>query len=573
MNDYFSDQKIIDHICGERVNLAALRHDRQYISRLAGNTPDPQIDHPFYHLLPPRRLWSKYRSRFRNSGSNPDLIALKRTVANLRNQEPVPAWANELNQYIGRIRERVFGDQPFTIAPPVITWAKKKGNKYRALCQFNPDDNLILCLFARYLRDVFDGGFSPSSYAFRGSNSQGQMPTHHTAFNSIYEIKHNAPNRDFYVAECDISGFFDTVDHGKALAAFRRAAARENLHMRANAIFESYLACYSFTQNVLAEAGPRLRRQHPQGYFPWPIDALRKHHRDPNSRRIGVPQGGAVSGVIANLILDAADKAVEATGTNFHYYRYCDDMILISPVKKDCKRAFRAYLKKLDELKLPYHKPQKTIIYGRQHWENKSKAPYRWSGREWFGCVPWIQFVGYQIRYDGLVRIRRESIAKQAQKLVKTVGKLKRGLMRASPILATRNQARTSLKAKLVSAGVGRVKGSSNGPKPMCWASGFKALHNKPFVPNSLHFLDAVRSKQIRRFNGMQIEYGTGRNSGVSKRREPKGYSYSYRAQFDNAGGMKLIQNPWRPGTVIEKCQARLLKIARDLYKWMRVIV
>jgi len=86
------------------------------------------------------------------------------------------------------------------------------------------------------------------------------MPTHHQAINAIFDLKHNAPNRDLFVAECDIRGFFDTVDHGVALAAYRRAAHDAELDIRADQIFSAYLNCYSFPLNVLAEAGPILRQ-------------------------------------------------------------------------------------------------------------------------------------------------------------------------------------------------------------------------------------------------------------------------------------------------------------------------
>jgi len=98
---------------------------------------------------------------------------------------------------------------------------------------------------------------------------------------------------------------------------------------------------------------------------------------------------------------------------------------LLSPVKEHCRSVFQAYLRELDGLKLPFHRPERTVIYGKQHWANKSKAPYRWSGKHWFGCVPWLQFVGYQIRYDGLMRPKPDSAKKEVKKLKKKTSELK----------------------------------------------------------------------------------------------------------------------------------------------------
>ena len=310
LEQYFSDDRIISQICKERVKQAGQRHDRQYKNRLAGNMRESAPVHPFYQMLPSRRQWSAFRLRIRTDGLNSDLYALKLAVKILRHQQPSQLWVLELNRYITAIRERVLNCHMFAFESPTISseLKGKSGQEYRALCRFNPDDNLILCLYANYLRDVFDPLFSNSSFAFRAARN-GQIPTHHDAFSEIYNLKQKSGNRSFYVAECDIRGFFDTVNHSLALSAFREAAAKVNLHPRAEVLFRAYLNCYSFPVNVLGDAGPR----NPDGYFKWPEHELRAiYNDDPRSLRIGVAQGGAVSGFIANLIMDAADKCVEA---------------------------------------------------------------------------------------------------------------------------------------------------------------------------------------------------------------------------------------------------------------------
>jgi len=577
MNNYFSDDRIINQICKERVKLASSRHDHQYINRLAGHLPEDPPNHPFYYLMPPRRQWSAYRPRYRTDGLNPDLFALKRAVQILRHQTPQAPWVIELNRYILHIRERVFEDCTIAFSLPRINpELKKKGeHEYRALSKFEPDDNLIMCLFAQYLRDLFDPQFSESSYAFRAVKN-GQVRTHHDAFTAIWNLKHNSGNCSMWVAECDISGFYDTVDHGVAARAFQVAARRVSLHPRAQSLFQAYLDCYSFPVNVLAGAGERLRRRDPKGMFKWPAESLEIIHRtDPRSLRIGVAQGGALSGIIANLVMDAADKCVEnearRLGAEVHYYRFCDDMVLLSPNPKHCQAVFNAYLNKLTELKLAYHEPEKTGIYGKEHWNHKSKAPYCWSGQKWFNCVPWVQFVGYQIRYDGLVRPRKDSVAKQCRKLVETTDKLKFGLLNASrvhPIRAAGIQAYRSLQSKLVASGVGRVKGNEVGPKPMCWAWGYKALHQKPIAPKSLSAFDRTRRKQLARFDKLDetIRFGPGIARTGNRRREPRGFVFSYAGQFKNLGGSILVQNPWRAHNLKDRLRCLVFGLWKRLF-------
>jgi len=582
LEQYFTAERIISQICKERVNQASQRHDRQYINSLAGNLTEMAPTHPFYRIMPPHRLWSRFRNHARIDGLNPNLSALKKAVRILRYHHPHLPWVIELNRYVASIRARVFNCQDFGFQSPTVSWQlKKKGHlEYRALCRFNPDDNLILCLFAQYLRDVFDPLFSDSSFAFRAVQN-GHSRTHHDAFTEIYNLKHNSGNRSFHVAECDIKGFFDTVDHDVALRAFRGAGDKVALHPRAEVLFRAYLDCYSFPLNVLEQAQPRLRQRRGAAcFFKWPEEELRAiHNANPRSLRIGVPQGGAVSCIIANLVMDAADKCVEneraALGADVDYFRYCDDMVLMSPSKKHCQTVFDAYLRKLTELKLIYHEPERTWIYGKRHWGNKSKAPYLWSGHKWFSCVPWVQFVGYQIRYDGLVRPRKESVAKQCLRIVETTNMLKYGLLQAmqrNPVRASRNQVLASLKSKLVAQGVGRVKSYANGPMPMCWASGYRALHNKPIVDCALRSFDKARKKQLRRFAAADITFGTGIIRGSNgSRPDPEGYAYSYHAQFANLGGKNLVQNPWQPRSLVDTAkQFVFLFLTRRLPKLFR---
>lgn len=570
--DYFTDDAIITHLCKARMKHAESRNNRQYAPRLIGDMHEQPPQGLLYRVLPSRRTVTRFRPKFR-TGINPDLLALNYATRRLRHEPAHQHWSSELNQFIAGVRSRVLGDQPFFLTTPRIAWQLKAGHDYRALARFTLEDNLILCLYSRFSRDSLDPQFSDSSFAFRARRA-GRTPTHHDCVNLIYELRHSYPGQDLYVAECDIRGFYDTVDHDIALNAYHEAARRAGLDARSEQIFRAYLNCYSFPQTVLVQARPRLRRYDREGDFPWPLDALQSYHSDPMAARIGIPQGGAVSGTIANLILDYADKQVEEKaqrlGARIHYYRFCDDMVLISPRKDWCQRVFNAYLQELDRLRLPFHKPERTLIYGKDHWEHKSKAPYRWSGQHWFGCVPWLQFVGYQIRRDGLIRPKPSSVKKEIKKLIKKTDVLKFALIRASehsPVLATAAQAIRSLKHKLVAQGVGRIRGGeATGPKPMCWAAGFKALHNKPLVTKSLRLLDRTRRKQLSRFAGARIGYGPGRRNRGGDRRDPIGYGFSYHAQYTNLGGRELIDNPWRPHNLKDRIKYCGFLAARAAY-------
>ncbi len=386
--------------------------------------------------------------------------------------------------------------------------------------------------------------------------------------------------------------FFDCVSHEVALhqlqrlVAMPRMGATEPVDPRAIRIFQAYLDCYSFQENIQQRLMPELRLTHPTRVIEWPQNELMRLHGSLEGTRIGIPQGGALSGLIANAVLDLADRSVRAAiarsdDAGGEYLRYCDDMILLTTSQCSCRQAFNAYLAAMDELKLPCHPPSKVRFYDASFWDVKSRLPYQWSGRKWFNCVPWIQFVGYQVRYDGLLRIRKTSVRKQAQKLVEKTGRTISGLVpcaepgnRVVPPLApatplSRSSILASLKGRLIAMGIGRTRGlgATSGPLPHCWANGFRGLHQRPFVAGPLKLLDRIRERQLSRFRRKPIRYGSqtqpGRGTGVRFRSR---YANSYVGQFENQGGEKLIQNPYRAG-----CLERWL--CEPLYgcaKWLR---
>jgi hypothetical protein len=174
-----------------------------------------------------------------------------------------------------------------------------------------------------------------------------------------------------------------------------------------------------------------LHKRDAQGTFKWPEQELRQLYRSTALPPIGVPQGGALSCLIANAVLHRGDKAIAQSkrqhGMPLLYLRYCDDMILIATTPSACAAACAAYQRTLRSLLLPVHPPQAVRHYDKQFWEEKSKCPYEWS----VTGVPWIQFVGYQVRHDALLRIRPSSLKKQITAVTKTTDRLLNTLRRA----------------------------------------------------------------------------------------------------------------------------------------------
>jgi hypothetical protein len=559
---YFSDDALIRRLCVARMKLADSRHKSLFYRQIFADAPLLESPENF-DFLPPRRLWSRFRNKNRSIQAVEDqnLVALTRATLRLRSERPDDPWALSLGALLERIRARALGGTPFRFTEPRIVPVGKDASsgQYRPIAQFALEDGVIEKSTAAYLRKLFDPFFSRASLAFRCSNDGTPPPTHHDAIAAIQNYRKRHLKTGLYVAECDIRSFFDSVSHKTAwnslleLIEHGRSLTEDfYVHPQALQIFKAYLRCYSFTGSVRRHSRGLLRGKPKQpAIFPWPLEELCQFHARPGAASIGIPQGGALSCFIANCVLHHADVSVEQsmkkTGGPFRYLRYCDDMLLLAPNKRDCRRAFNAYQKALGELKLPIHTPESVRVYGRVFWSKKSLNPFRWGRPLQRSTVPWIQFVGYQIRYDGLIRIKQKSIAKHRAKILDETEQMLRllgavsirrdGSPDFSAIKKNPKQILHRFRQKLISISVGRraVHHDLRSPIPKCWAAGFRMLAGKRIQLSNLKDLD--------RFRGRQIAWVAQKLKGFPKKIQPPvsfrtrppayyGFPFSYVGQF-----------------------------------------
>jgi len=457
-------------------------------------------------------------------------------------------WGNRLANFEETLRALAASPTDTCIATPRVHPIRKDPKElvYRPLAVYSPQDRVLIGQAAKYLRTVFDPIFRPESFAFRAPADGAPPPRHHDAFAALIKYRSNISPRAVWVAECDISAFYDTVSHRTAQRTFAAAAqllARVGsaLDERARTIFDAYLASYSFAETARPAAQSYFGRQHLDGaVLKWPDGPLSRYWTSTDSVRIGIPQGGAISCVIANIVLHEADEAVLGKAANrdpdLFYARYCDDMILAHPSQRECEAALGRYLAALERLALPYHQPEASP-YSAAHWKAKSKWPYWWGPRDNEG-VPWVAFVGYQLRHDGVVRIRPSSLQKHAMKLV-------RETTAAIAALNRRNWKSRDSRASVEARIAGRLLSLSTGRIPLglhkvqcgtfCWTDGFQLLRNARHVVAQLRRLDRVRTRQLRRLRRRLTQLSSRPNKAPSKRRRTlhyRGYPFSYVYQF-----------------------------------------
>ena len=482
-------------------------------------------------LLPSRKHWVTLgeRGRYRKvdgdahmqhrSASQCNKIAIRWTIEKDMSSAVKPPYLMRLEAFVAKLKSRV-QDVGFRFDSPEVFPEKKDESSCRPLCKFtNLEDSVIIILANKYLTELFDNQFYCESLAFRSKRTyhgeDSHVSSHHDAIARIKEYRTQMEGHKLYVSECDLKKFYDTVSHRVVLKCYHsllRNAAKENPELvfdEINRVFEAYLGCYSFPRNVYC------KNQCPEFWeknhidekcrcFKWVNDELLNSGMAKSlsglvRMGIGVPQGGALSGLIANMVLNTVDyRVVCQMKRNDLYLRYCDDMIIISTSRQRCKKLFSIYYNESQKLKLVPHAPKKPLKFkDPSFWEVKSKNAYSWDMGQ-TDASEWIGFVGYEIRRDGMIRIRHKSFRKELDKqqsvvFEKVLDKIK-GKDRVSD-----SSLFGSLERKLVSMSVGKIAvwNAKFMESEMCWASGFRELEMNPVLSRQLHELDRHRGMML----------------------------------------------------------------------------
>ncbi len=560
IGEYFSDKELIKVLCRKRAVLAKKGHDKHFYRNISRSavSPNVHLNNEIFLFFPPRKNWLRLNKRERDirysNAVETNAIQLERTVWReikryKKSGELLPGWLSRLLNFTEKIRNDVFDEsRNYSISTPRIIPVLKDMDKntYRPICVFELNDLILSGQIARYLSNCFDLLFSNSSYAFRTGIRKDKRFNHHNAIENIIDFKRKS-EKPLFVAECDIKKFYDCVNHKVISMEFESMCVEAKgelgieIDSRAIYFFYSYLASFSFNDNIKKKEVELLRNVGVnKGSIPWVEDSeLLEVGSNSSIERIGVPQGGAISCLIANMLLNHVDRVVTADQDgNTFYGRFCDDMVLIHPDKKICESLLEKYQMALKDVKLISHQPLKFNRYGKGFWhENlKSKLPYKWtitypSKDKLKRNVPWLSFVGYQIRYDGVVRIRSKSIRKELKKQVSETDKII-SIARRSPRI-NRRAIKFRLQQRLISMSVGRIRfGPSR--SSMCWCAGFKVLKTNPILTNQIRRLDRNREKQLKRLELFLRGVNTPKKISTSEIRPLRyyGHKYSYNGQF-----------------------------------------
>lgn len=538
--DYFSFYMIVEQLSLQRAKLSFYAHKNSYLNDYCKTdrwfVKDPhKIDDIslLKSILPPRKHWSRpnknvNRKRYTSSIElnkvaikNRVYIEHKDFISGKLSFHDTKKWYQNLRYFLFELRLTVFSTKSFSLNKPDIFPAKKNPDKKfdiarRPLAKFMLRDKIILSLTNKYLTKIFDTQFSDVSFAFRSKNSWKCGPTYHDAVSHLQQFRKVNKSERLFVAECDIQKFFDCLDHDIIAREYHLlkeiiSANGHIIHNKAEEILFAYLKCYSFNNDVFPKnQDPSFWIKHndcsPPGQFEWVKELIEKEGSN-DGKKIGIPQGGALSGLIVNILLHKADRALieyPGWGDKYIYLRYCDDMVIVHTSAEQCEVMFNNYTVNLDSLNLIAHPPKKLgERYSKSFWEGKSRNVYFWSAKrlQGFSNSPWVSFLGYMVNYDGNLKVRKKSIEKQEKKHLqeakKVIDKLKR--QDIQDVFKHKDSIIQSFETKMYSMAVGKVDIGNyrNSAVEMCWAAGFQLIEENRYTKIQLRKLDRSRKDAI----------------------------------------------------------------------------
>ncbi|MCW9097803.1 MAG: group II intron reverse transcriptase/maturase [Ignavibacteriaceae bacterium] len=211
-------------------------------------------------------------------------VALLRVEANKGSagvdEMTVESLRSYLREHWPHIKEQLLADRYIPSPVRRVDIPKPDGKGVRQLGIPTVIDRLIQQALHLVMQPVFDGDFSESSYGFRPCRSAHQ---------AVLASRSHVSSGRRWVVDIDLEKFFDRVNHDVLMSRI----ARKVKDKRVLGLIRRYLQAGVLSEGVVSQ------------------------------RTEGTPQGGPLSPLLSNILLDDLDKELESRGHTF--CRYADD--------------------------------------------------------------------------------------------------------------------------------------------------------------------------------------------------------------------------------------------------------
>ena len=195
----------------------------------------------------------------------------------------------------------------------------KDNGKMRQLGIPTVVDRLVQQAVAQILSPIFEPQFAETSYGFRPKRS---------AHDALRKCKEYANQGYTYVVDMDLERFFDTVNQTKMVEILSRTIKDG----RVISLIHKYLTAGVMNRGKYEET------------------------------RLGLVQGGNISPLCSNIMLNELDHELERRGVRF--VRYADDVILFAKTKRSAQRIMEHILPYIENyLQLKVNRTKTEVAY------------------------------------------------------------------------------------------------------------------------------------------------------------------------------------------------------------------
>lgn len=188
----------------------------------------------------------------------------------------------------------------------------------------------VMC---EYMQTHLESKFLPSSYAYRKGKS---------AKKAVRAVKEAISAGKTHIFEGDIQDFFGSVNHDLLIQRLKKRFKNDKL---------LHLLVYRFLKTGKVRVTNNARRKH-----------IRKLKGGYCENHVGIPQGGMLSGILANLLLGDLDTVMQEQFPDLTYIRYADDFVLLARDEKTLKNAADAVESTLKTLCLTFNTNKTRLL-------------------------------------------------------------------------------------------------------------------------------------------------------------------------------------------------------------------
>jgi len=229
----------------------------------------------------------------------------------------------------------------------------KENGKMRMLGIPTVIDRVVQQAITQILSPIYEKQFSTNSYGFRPKRSAHQ---------ALNKCKDHITEGYKYAVDMDLEKFFDTVNQSKLMEVLSRTVQDG----RVISLIHKYINAGVVVRNKFEET------------------------------EVGVPQGGPLSPLLSNIMLNELDRELEKRGHRFA--RYADDMVILCKSERSAKRTLTNIIPFIEEKLFLKVNREKTVI----------------------AYISKIKFLGYSFYENvngGRLRIHPRSISKMKERI------------------------------------------------------------------------------------------------------------------------------------------------------------